>query len=643
MYGFVRVAAAVPRVKVADVAYNISEISTLCKHAAAEHVQFLVFPELCITGYTCADLFHQKQLQRAALDGLETLLANTAELEMLIALGLPIAADSQLFNCAAVCVSGKLLGIVPKSRIPGYKEFYEPRWFAPARRAISRELQLFGDVVPFGSDLLFSDRHNKHFIVGIEICEDLWMPIPPSSHMVLDGATVIGNLSASNEVVSKADYRRPLVMQQSGRGICAYVYSSCGVHESTTDVVFSGHAMVAENGSLLAESSLFRRDSYLTIADVDVERLVREREVTNSFGDSIADDSLSYRIVEYAGAVYDPVKCGLRRHVDPHPFVPSDPVTRDERCRVIFQIQTAGLAKRIEHLHTEFGMRQVVIGISGGLDSTLALLVAVKAYDILGMSRSQILAVTMPGFGTTHRTRSNAIALCEALGVTLREISITPSVLQHFADIGHDPTIKNATYENSQARMRTMILMDLGFVIGTGDLSELALGWCTYNGDHMSMYAVNAGIPKTLVKHLVRWVADSEAAQEVQRVLHDILDTPISPELLPPDASGNIIQKTEEIVGPYELTDFFIFHTLRNGYSADKILFLAERAFAAYSRDELLKWLETFYYRFFSQQYKRSCLPDGPKVGSVSLSPRGDLRMPSDALPAVWLRALQRL
>lgn len=644
MYGLVRVAAAVPRVKVADVDYNVAEILRLCEQAAAERVQFLVFPELCVTGYTCADLFHQKQLQRAALDGLRLLLAKTAQLGTLITVGLPVAADSQLFNCAAVFASGKLLGLVPKSRIPGYKEFYEPRWFAPARRAISTELQLFGELVPFGSDLLFKDRSNEHLTVGIEICEDLWMPIPPSSHMVLDGATVIGNLSASNEVVGKADYRRSLVAQQSGRGICAYVYSSCGVHESTTDVVFSGHAMVAENGSMLAESELFRRDSYLTMTDVDVERLVREREVTNSFGDAIADDALSYRVVEYEGAVYDPVKCGLRRYIDPHPFVPSDPVTRDERCKVIFQIQTAGLAKRVEHLHAEFGMKQVTIGISGGLDSTLALLVAVKAFDALSMSRSQIQAVTMPGFGTTQRTRSNAIALCDALGVTLREIPIGPSVLQHFADIGHDPEVKNATYENSQARMRTMILMDLGFVIGTGDLSELALGWCTYNGDHMSMYAVNAGVPKTLVKHLVRWVADVEMAQTARKVLHDILDTPISPELLPPDAAGNIAQKTEEIVGPYELTDFFIFHTLRNGYSAQKVLLLAEKAFAGkYSREELVKWLETFYYKFFSQQYKRSCLPDGSKVGSVSLSPRGDLRMPSDALPAVWLKALRQL
>jgi NAD+ synthase (glutamine-hydrolysing) len=641
-YGFVRVATATPKLRVADVDYNVSEMIELCRQAANEDVKFLVFPELAITGYTCADLFFQRELQQAARNGLRKLLDSTRSLEMLIAVGLPLSTDNQLFNCAAVGCRGELLGIVPKSRIPGYKEFYEPRWFASARRAINKEYDFFDRRVPFGADLIFKNSRVDHFIVGIEICEDLWMPIPPSSHMVLDGATIIGNLSASNEVVGKAEYRRPLVVQQSGRGICAYVYTSCSVHESTTDVVFSGHCLIAENGSLLAESDLFRRDSYLMIADVDVERLVREREMTNSFGDSIPDDTVTYRPVYFQASALDFASAKLKRRVDPHPFVPADDALRDHRCQVIFNIQTAGLAKRIEHLRNNFGVNHVTIGISGGLDSTLALLVAVKALDLLGMEHSQITAVTMPGFGTTGRTKSNARNLCEALGVTLREISIGPSVLQHFSDIGHDPNLHNATFENSQARMRTMILMDLGFVVGTGDLSELALGWCTYNGDHMSMYGVNAGIPKTLVKHLVRWVAETEMEEPTRSVLHDIIDTPISPELLPPDASGNIVQKTEDIVGPYELIDFFIFQTLRNGYTARKVLFLAEIAFGErYDSDTLLKWLESFYVRFFGQQFKRSCLPDGPKVGSVSLSPRGDLRMPSDAMPDVWLKALR--
>lgn len=643
-YGFVRVATATPRLRVADVKFNVSEIIALCNQAEAEHVQFLVFPELAITGYTCADLFFQRELQLSAREGLRTILEATKNLKLLFAVGLPISTDNQLFNCAAVCARGELLGVVPKSRIPGYKEFYEPRWFASARRAVNKEYEFFGRVVPFGNDLLFKDRSSEHFIVGVEICEDLWMPIPPSSHMVLDGATIIGNLSASNEIVGKSDYRRPLVLQQSGRGICAYVYASCGVHESTTDVVFSGHCIIADNGSLIAESELFRRDSFIISADVDVERIVREREMTNSFGDSIPEDTINYRVVRFASEPLDLARTPLKRFIDPHPFVPADDAQRDYRCQVIFNIQVAGLAKRLEHLRENFGMDRVVIGISGGLDSTLALLVAATAFDTVGINRSNIDAVTMPGFGTTTRTKTNAHVLCEALGVSLREIPIDKGVLQHFADIGHDPNIHNATYENSQARMRTMILMDLGFVIGTGDLSELALGWCTYNGDHMSMYGVNTGVPKTLVKHLVRWVADSKMSGKTREVLHDILETPISPELLPPDAIGNIVQKTEEIVGPYELIDFYVFHTLRNGFPARKVFYLAKLAFAGrYDGATLLKWLRTFYQRFFSQQFKRSCLPDGPKVGSVSLSPRGDLRMPSDCSPSAWIQSLKIL
>jgi len=641
-YGFVRVACATPKMKVADVKYNLAEMLKICEKAAAEKVQMLVFPELAITGYTCGDLFFQRELLKAAREALLEMATSTKNLKMLIIVGLPISTDNQLFNCAAVISQGKVLGVVPKVRIPGYKEFYEPRWFASARRVINPELTLAGERVPFGADLLFKSSSNSSFVVGIEICEDLWMPIPPSSHMVLNGATVIGNLSASNEIVGKAEYRKPLVVQQSGRGICAYIYTSCGAHESTTDVVFGGHCMIAENGSMLAESELFRRDSYLTIADIDLERLVREREMTNSFGETIPDELEAFRAIYFNSESLDFTNTKLKRQVDPHPFVPGDDAQRDHRCQVIFNIQVAGLAKRLEHLQHNFGLKQAVIGISGGLDSTLALLVMIGAFDLLGISRKQILAVTMPGFGTTGRTKSNAVRLCESLDVSLKEISIVDSVMQHFKDIGHDPNIHNLTYENAQARMRTLILMDLGFVIGTGDLSELALGWCTYNGDHMSMYGVNGGIPKTLVRHLVKWVADSKMDKPTQAILHDILDTPISPELLPPDASDKIVQKTEEIIGPYELIDFFIFHTLRNGYPASKIHFLAKIAFGEkYKSEDLLKWLESFYQRFFGQQFKRSCLPDGPKVGSVSLSPRGDWRMPSDAVPSVWLEALK--
>lgn len=641
-YGFIRVAAATPKLQVTDVEYNVQEIIKLCHEASQQQIQCLIFPELCLTGYTCGDLFFQRELPQAALRGLAQLLKATEKLPMLIAVGLPLSTDNQLFNCAALFCQGQLLGIVPKTRIPGYKEFYEPRWFAPARRAISKEITLFGQRVPFGNDLLFQDQQIEHFVVGIEICEDLWMPIPPSSHMVLVGATIIGNLSASNEIVGKADYRRPLVVQQSGRGICAYVYASCGVHESTTDVVFSGHCMIADNGSLLAESELFRRDSYLTIADVDVERLVREREMTNSFGDSIPDEQLKgYRVINFASQDLDFSQTPLQRRTEAHPFVPGNDLQREQRCQTIFNIQVAGLAKRFEHLSQNFRLKQGVIGISGGLDSTLALLVMAKAFDLINLPRTNIIAVTMPGFGTTDRTKSNAIKLCEALEVTLREIPINAAVMQHFKDIGHDPNVHDVTYENAQARMRTLVLMDLGFVVGTGDLSELALGWCTYNGDHMSMYGVNAGVPKTLVQHLVRWVADTKMSASVQHILHDILATPISPELLPPDPTGHIAQKTEEIIGPYELIDFYIFHTLRNGYTAAKILFLAQIAFPQYDLNTLRKWQETFYKRFFSQQFKRSCLPDGPKVGSVSVSPRGDLRMPSDSVPRLWLEAIR--
>lgn len=637
-HGFIRVAAAVPELKVADCQYNAIKISELTKAANEAAARIVVFPELSLTGYSCGDLFHQHTLLQAALKQLKGLLEATASIDTVVIVGIPIVTDNQLFNCAAVMQKGRLLGIVPKTYIPGYKEFYEERWFASGSRAICNSIQLFGLEVPFGTDLLFEAHGEYDVCFGIEICEDLWVPIPPSSYQALSGASVLFNLSASNELIGKSEYRQELVRQQSARCIAGYVYASAGVCESTTDVVYGGHALIAENGGLLAQSERFERKGRLTVADIDIQRLQNDRFKNTSFME--ATPLKSFRKLEFT--LVPKEQDDLKRHVDTHPFVPSGESARDRRCSEIFAIQTSGLAKRMAHT----GMKNAVIGISGGLDSTLALLVTAKTFDLLGLPRENITAVTMPGFGTTDITYTNAVKLIGAMKAGFREIDIKKACIRHFADIGHDPAIHDVTYENVQARERTQILMDIankqgGLVIGTGDLSELALGWCTYNGDHMSMYAVNCSIPKTLVKYLVRWAADNVAQQEAAKVLFSILDTPITPELLPPDEDGKIRQKTEDIIGPYELHDFFLYHAVRYGAPPKKILFMAGYAFKGiYGDEEIKHWLQIFYRRFFSQQFKRSCLPDGPKVGTISLSPRGDWRMPSDSEASAWLEEI---
>jgi NAD+ synthase (glutamine-hydrolysing) len=647
-YGFFRAATASVPLRVADPAYNIGPVEAAVESAASRDVRLLVFPELCITGYSCGDLFHQETLLRAADAALESLLLKTASLDVVAVVGLPVPLDNRLFNCAAVVQSGRVLGVVPKSFLPGYGEFYEERWFSPGSAASSGSVFLAGREVPFGTDLLFRAAGNGAVKFGIEICEDLWAPLPPSGFQALAGALVLCNPSASNEVVGKHRYRSDLARLQSGRCAAAYLYAGSGVHESTTDLVFGGASLIAENGVLLAEGRRFSRDTDLTLADIDLDRLANERRRLTPFMDSVLSCGKTggtqappaFRSVEFS-LPEKPLK-KLYRTVDPRPFVPADPKVRDERCEEIFSIQTAGLAKRIEASRVE----TAVIGISGGLDSTLALLVTVKTFDLLGLPRERILALTMPGFGTTEGTLRNARELMRSLGVSIREIDIRPACLLHFKDIGHDPEVHDTTYENVQARERTQLLMDTankhrGLVIGTGDLSELALGWCTYNGDHMSMYAVNGSIPKTLVRYLVSWAAENVAEEAARTVLKAVLDTPISPELLPPDTEGKIRQKTEDILGPYEAHDFFLYHFFRYGAPPDKILHLACRAFeGVYDEKTLRKWLVIFLKRFFSQQFKRSCMPDGPKVGTVSLSPRGDWRMPSDAEASAWLETL---
>lgn len=642
-YGFLKVGAASPRLKIANPAYNVSEILKLVREAEDTGATVLVFPELCITGYTCGDLFQQKYLLDKCLEAIKQLLEETKHISALIMVGAPLTIRDRLYNCALALQKGRILGIVPKMYVPNYKEFYEKRWFASGLE-ISKEIKeadLLGNSIPFGN-LLFVSKE-PGFVLGAEICEDLWTPAPPSSYLALQGANIIVNLSASNELVAKAEYRRQLVAQQSARCSCAYLLASAGVHESTTDVVFSGDCLIAENGLLLASSRRFKRDSSIIYTDIDLDILRHERLLNTSFWDSVENEYLSanYTRVEVAGFNMGP-EVKLSRMIPQNPFVPADPRTVAERSEEIFSIQVAGLAKRMEHT----GMRHAVLGISGGLDSTLALLVTRKTFDLLNLPTANIIAVTMPGFGTTDRTYNNALKLMEALDVTTREVSIKAACLQHFADIGHDPDLHDVTYENVQARERTQVLMDLankvnGLVVGTGDLSELGLGWATYNGDHMSMYGVNSSVPKTLVKFLVRWAADNVMSGEAKETLYQIIDTPISPELLPPDNEGKIRQKTEDIIGPYQLHDFFLFYTLRYGMEPQKILFLAETAYRGeYEREEIKKWLSLFYKRFFNSQFKRSCLPDGPKVGSVSLSPRGDWRMPSDADVSAWLQEL---
>ena len=622
--GFVRVAAAIPELRVADCIYNVARMTELVRKGEEEKVQVICFPELSLTGYTCADLFQQQQLLDDAQKALNELQLLTFATTSVIIVGVPVRVQSHLFNTAVVLQGGHVLGVVPKTHLPNNNEFYEKRWFTSGALADSQTITISGEEVPFGTDILFSDGK---FTFGVEICEDLWVPIPPSSQQALHGAEIIFNLSATNELIGKHQYLRQLIEQQSARCNAGYVYASAGAGESTTDVVYAGNGLIAENGKIISASDRFSFDPQLIVTDIDIDRLQAERiRNTNYANDKSAR---IYRTIQLEDAHF--THYDLKRIFDKHPFVPSI-TNRDESCHEIFSIQIGGLAKRWQHTQSD----TVVIGISGGLDSTLALLVSVKTADKLGYERKRIVGVTMPGFGTTDRTYTNAINLMKSLGITLLEISIKDACLQHFKDINHDPKLHDVVYENTQARERTQILMDIankqhGLVIGTGDLSEMALGWSTYNGDHMSMYAVNSGVPKTLVRYLVDWAAHQLDATS-EDILRDILDTPVSPELLPADANGDIAQKTEDIVGPYELHDFFLYYMVRFGFSPSKILFLAKNAYAnTYPDDVIEKWLKIFIHRFFSQQFKRSCIPDGPKVGSINLSPRGDWRMPSDA------------
>lgn len=634
-YGFLRAAAASPGLRVADVAYNTQEIIKSMREYAARNAQLLCLPEFCLTGYTCSDLFLQETLICGAEQGLAEILAASCGLNLVTVVGLPVRRSGKLYNCAAVVCDGKLLGLVPKTHLPNYSEFYEKRHFLPGPAQAS-PMELAGQQTLFGTNLLFACRQMPEFVLGVEICEDLWAPIPPSCTHALAGATVIANLSASDETVGKASYRRDLVCGQSARLLCGYLYADAGHGESTTDMTFAAHDLIAENGTLLAEAGPFEDGRAVT--ELDLGRMVQERTRNTTF----EPHTEGYTTVSFD---LEPVEVPLTRKVSPTPFVPRDDAARAERCELILRIQAEGLAKRMEHTHA----RCAVVGISGGLDSCLALLVAVRACHILGRDPRDIVAITMPCFGTSKRTRSNAEILCEALDVSFQEINITATVQSHFADIGQDPETYDVTFENCQARVRTLELMDYankngGFVIGTGDLSELALGWATYNGDHMSMYGVNAGVPKTLVRHIVRYVADTCGKETLSRVLLDILDTPVSPELLPAAADGSFSQQTEKLVGPYELHDFYLYYVLRFGFGPKKIYRLALAAFTGrYEPEVLLAWLNNFYRRFFAQQFKRSCLPDGPKVGSVTLSPRADWRMPSDACNALWMRELDDL
>ncbi|KPU44242.1 glutamine-dependent NAD(+) synthetase [Oxobacter pfennigii] len=642
-YGFVRVGAAAPKLKVADPVYNIKEIENLILKAEDENAAVITFPELSISAYTCGDLFGQESLLKACDEAVKELCTFSAGRDIVIVVGAPVSFMQFTFNCAVVIQRGKILGVVPKMYIPNYSEFYERRWFSPANTYKADEIIYCNEKVPFGRDILFQSESFEELTIGIEVCEDLWSAIPPSSYQALSGATLLLNVSASNELVNKAAYRADLVKQQSARLIAAYVYSASGVHESTTDLVFSGHSIIAENGVILEQAERFERESSLIVTEIDLLRLNSERRKNLTFRDSEEISSKNFRRITFKQKKAELKE--LKRMVNPHPFVPSDVESRNERCREIFNIQVAGLAKRIEHT----GSTKAVIGISGGLDSTLALLVTLKTFNILNMPAENIHTITMPGFGTTDRTYNNTIKLCRALNTNFKEVSIVEASLLHFKDIGHDPEILDVTYENVQARERTQILMDTankigGLVVGTGDLSELALGWATYNGDHMSMYGVNASVPKTLVRYLVRWVAEKEMDKDTAAILFDILDTPVSPELLPADKSGQISQKTEDIVGPYELHDFFLYHMMKYGATPKKIAYLANNAFKqSYSTDEIKKWIKVFYRRFFSQQFKRSCLPDGPKVGTISLSPRGDWRMPSDASANIWLEEIDNI
>ena len=634
-YGFINVAAAVPAIKVADIDYNVMQIESLMAQAEGKGVEILVTPELCITGYSCQDLFREQLLLDKAEEGIIQLLDFTRKLDTILIVGAPVLVNSLLYNCAVVIQRGQILGVVPKTYLPNYGEFYEKRWFASAQDLNPTDIYLAGSPVHVSSEpILFTTGDGVKF--GVEICEDVWAPIPPSNNLALAGADIVFNLSASDELIGKHDYLRGLLAQQSARTISGYVYASCGFGESTQDVVYGGNAMIFENGKILAEGERFSFQPQIQVGQIDIEKLRTERRQNTTF----INAQRGAHALNIPAKAVTPKEFVLTRDSDAHPFIPKSG-DMQTRCEEILNIQVAGLAKRLYHINAQ----TAVIGISGGLDSTLALLVTVKAFDKLGLDRKGIIGVTMPGFGTTDRTYNNAIKLMQTLGITIREISIAKAVTQHFEDIGHDMKQHDITYENSQARERTQILMDVanqvnGIVVGTGDLSELALGWATYNGDHMSMYGVNAGVPKTLIKYLVSYVAGEMATD----TLLDIVDTPISPELIPADEQGHIKQKTEDLVGPYELHDFFIYYFLRYGFRPAKIFIMAQKAFKdAYDDETIKKWLKTFCRRFFTQQFKRSCLPDGPKVGSVSLSPRGDWRMPSDASSALWLKECEKL
>ena len=643
-YGFVNVAAAVPVVKVADVDYNVQQVEGLIAQAEGRKVEVIVFPELCITGYSCQDLFKEQLLLDRAEQGIMMLLDFTRKLDVISIIGAPVIINGLLYNCAVVLQGGTILGIVPKTYLPNYAEFYEKRWFASAQDLNPTDIYFAGSSIHVSAEpQVFVTSDGMKF--GVEICEDVWAPIPPSNNLAVAGADIIFNLSASNELIGKHHYLKSLLAQQSARTMSGYVYASSGFGESTQDVVYGGNAMIFENGKLLVEGSRFSFQPQIQMTQIDVEKLRVERRQNTTF----INAQRGAQSREILARLISPQDFVLLRDIDPHPFIPKEE-NMQASCEEILNIQVAGLAKRLYHINGT----KAVIGISGGLDSTLALLVTVKAFDKLDLDRKGIIGITMPGFGTTDRTHNNAVKLMETLGVTIREINIAKAVTQHFEDIGQNPNIHDVTYENSQARERTQILMDVAnkenaIVVGTGDLSELALGWATYNGDHMSMYGVNAGVPKTLIRYLVSYVAGEMATD----TLLDIIDTPISPELIPADEQGNIKQKTEDLVGPYELHDFFIYYFLRYGFSPKKIFFLAQRAFCTpspakdkvefYDEETVKKWLKIFCRRFFTQQFKRSCLPDGPKVGSVSLSPRGDWRMPSDASYALWMKECEEL
>ena len=652
-HGLIKVASAIPAVKVADTKFNLIETEKQIAIAEGQGVEIIVFPELSITGYTCQDLFQQQLLLDDAEQAVLSLLDFTRQLDITVIVGAPIAVGALLLNCAVVIQQGKLLGIVAKTFLPNYSEFYEKRWFASSQDLRPQHIHFAGNRILVTPELqIFRTSEGVSF--AIEICEDLWAPTPPSNHLTLAGAEIIFNLSTSDELAGKHTYLKSLLAQQSARTICGYVYSSSGFGESTQDLVFGGNALIFENGSLIKQSERFEINPQLIISEIDVENLRGERRTNSTFVN--AQRPVATGLAGVTGQIGElalhvdcmpPVndhKFMLTREFNQHPFIPQDENMQDA-CDEIFNIQVNGLAKRLVHTNC----KSAIIGISGGLDSTLALLVTIRTFDKLGLDRKGIVGVTMPGFGTTGRTYKNAMALMEHLGITIREINIKDAVLQHFKDINHDPEVHDATYENAQARERTQILMDLsnqmnGLVIGTGDLSELALGWCTYNGDHMSMYAVNAGVPKTLTQYLVRYAANNTKDENVRQILTDIVETPISPELKPADAKGDITQKTEDLVGPYELHDFFLYYVLRCGFRPSKIYWMAQNAFrGVYSDETILHWLRLFFRRFFSQQFKRSCLPDGPKVGSVSLSPRGDWRMPSDAMSTNWLNELEGL